>query len=45
LEKELGRTVDLEEVKQRWKEQFEKVFEAELEQEDGGGLRGLEAAG
>jgi len=30
LERELGRTVDLEEVKERWKKHFEEVFEAEL---------------
>ncbi|MBS1601276.1 MAG: lipoyl(octanoyl) transferase LipB [Bacteroidetes bacterium] len=30
LEKELGRRVDLEEVKESWKKHFEEVFEAEL---------------
>jgi len=30
LEKELGRTVDIEEVKERWKKYFEEVFEVEL---------------
>jgi len=31
LEKELGRKVDLEEVKGKWKKYFEEVFEVELD--------------